>query len=79
MNQTTIDVSGMACEGCESNVVSALDALEGVTSATADHESGAVDVEYDPSAVDEGSIASAIEDAGYEVLFEPTPGQQGDD
>ncbi|WP_255190654.1 heavy-metal-associated domain-containing protein [Natronobeatus ordinarius] len=67
MEQTTLEVSGMACGGCESTVRDALEALEGVSSATANHEAGEVRVEHDRSIVDETSIADVIEDAGYEV------------
>ena len=68
MEQTTLDVSGMSCTGCESNVIDALESLEGVSSATANHESGEVRVEHDGSTVDEETIGGTIEDAGYEVV-----------
>ncbi|MXV62211.1 mercuric reductase [Natronorubrum sp. JWXQ-INN-674] len=67
MEQTTLDVSGMACDGCESTVIEALEALEGVSSVTANHEVGEVRVEHDETAVDETTISGTIEDAGYEV------------
>lgn len=67
MEQTTLQVDGMACDGCERNVIDALESLEGISSATADHESGRVRVEHDPATVDEGTIGGTIEDAGYDV------------
>lgn len=67
VTQTTLRVDGMACDGCERTVTDALEALEGISSATADHESDRVRVEHDPSTVDESAIGDAIEDAGYEV------------
>ncbi|AFZ73996.1 heavy-metal-associated domain-containing protein [Natronobacterium gregoryi] len=66
MEQTTLEVDGMACDGCEESVVDALEALSGVSSVTADHESGEVRVEHDEETVDEGTISGTIEDAGYE-------------
>ncbi|SDQ88779.1 heavy-metal-associated domain-containing protein [Natronobacterium texcoconense] len=66
MEQTTLEVEGMACGGCEETVVDALEALSGVSSATADHDSGEVRVEHDEDAVDEGTISTTIENAGYE-------------
>ncbi|WP_049925814.1 heavy-metal-associated domain-containing protein [Halopiger goleimassiliensis] len=66
MEQTTVDVSGMSCEGCEQNVTDALEALDGVASVTASHEDDEVRVEHDETTVDETTIAGAIEDAGYE-------------
>lgn len=66
MQQTTIDVTGMACGGCEQTVQDAVSALEGISSVTASHESGRVRVEHD-DAIDEAAIGDAIENAGYEV------------
>ncbi|GAB3673540.1 heavy-metal-associated domain-containing protein [Halopiger thermotolerans] len=66
MEQTTLEVRGMSCDGCEATVTEALEALEGVSAATASHEDGEVRVEHDEAAVDEAEIADAIADAGYE-------------
>ncbi|ELY42123.1 heavy-metal-associated domain-containing protein [Natronorubrum sulfidifaciens] len=67
MKQLTLEVTGMACDGCEANVTEALEALEGVTSATADHEADEVSVEHDETSVDVATISGTIEDAGYNV------------
>lgn len=60
---TTIDVDGMACDGCEDAVTDALCDVPGVESATADHEAGTATIEGD---ADLDALAAAIEDAGYE-------------
>lgn len=67
MEQTTLDVTGMACDGCEQNVTEALEALEGISSVAATHEEDQVRVEHDENAVDRATISGAIEDAGYNV------------
>ena len=67
MRQTTIRVTGMSCGGCERNVTSALESLEGVSSATASHADDRVRVEHDDGLVDETALGNTIEDAGYEV------------
>lgn len=67
MDQTTLHVDGMSCDGCEQNVTDALEALDGISSVTANHETDQVRVEHDPSVVDETAIGDAIENAGYEV------------
>ncbi|APX96296.1 heavy-metal-associated domain-containing protein [Natronorubrum daqingense] len=67
MDQTTLHVTGMACDGCEATVTDALESLEGVSSATADHEAETVRVEHDGTTVDEASITNTIDDAGYDV------------
>lgn len=68
MEQTTLSVEGMSCEGCERNVVDALGALEGVAETTANHEDDRVRVEHDPAVVDADALGGAIEDAGYDVV-----------
>ncbi|MFP8954412.1 heavy-metal-associated domain-containing protein [Natrialbaceae archaeon A-arb3/5] len=67
MKQTTVDVTGMACDGCEETVTDALESLDGVVSVRAEHEDDEVRVEHDETVVDEASIGNAIENAGYSV------------
>ncbi|ATW89867.1 copper chaperone CopZ [Halohasta litchfieldiae] len=62
---TTFSVTGMSCTGCESNVEAAVSELQGIQGVEADHEAGTVTVDGD---VDEGTVTSAIEDSGYEVV-----------
>ena len=64
-NYMKISVKGMMCEHCEMHVKKALEALDGITSATASHKSGTVTIETS-KAVDESAIKAAITDAGYE-------------
>ncbi|MWV65676.1 heavy metal transporter [Halorubrum sp. JWXQ-INN 858] len=58
----TIEVDGMACDGCEANVIDALSAVPGVESADADHERGIATADGD---VDVDALVAAIEEAGY--------------
>ncbi|WP_255167563.1 heavy-metal-associated domain-containing protein [Natrononativus amylolyticus] len=67
MEQTTLEVRGMACDGCEQNVTETLEALEGVSSATASHADDQVRIEHDGAVVDVTALGGAIKDAGYEV------------
>ncbi|WP_225334307.1 heavy-metal-associated domain-containing protein [Halomicrobium urmianum] len=68
MTQTeTLDVTGMSCDGCEQNVVNALESTDGVESAEADHESGTVEVVLGDD-VDDETLESAVDHAGYEVV-----------
>lgn len=57
-------VSGMSCEGCERTVVDAIEELETVEGASADHEVDTVTVEGD---TDDEELRAAVEGAGYEV------------
>ncbi|WP_433634664.1 heavy-metal-associated domain-containing protein [Halomicrococcus sp. NG-SE-24] len=61
---TELTVEGMSCGGCEQTVVSALEEMENVESATADNEADRVTVEGNPDA---DAVAQTIEDAGYTV------------
>ena len=64
-NSMKISVKGMMCGHCEMHVKKALEAIDGITSATASHESGTVTIETS-KAVDESAIKAAVEEAGYE-------------
>lgn len=68
MNQLSFQVAGMACTGCEENVVETLTDLSGVEDVEADHEAGSVSVGYRDDGGDAETIADAIEDAGYDVI-----------
>ena len=60
-----ISVKGMMCQHCEMHVKKALEAIDGITSAQASHESGTVQIETSKE-VDEELIKKAVIDAGYE-------------
>ena len=55
----------MMCEHCEMHVKKALEKIDGITSATASHESGTVTIETSKD-VDEAAIKAAVAEAGYE-------------
>lgn len=60
-----ISVAGMMCAHCEAHVKKALEGLDGVKEANADHESGVVTLKTGKE-VSIDAIKAAIEDAGYE-------------
>lgn len=59
---TELTVEGMTCGGCEQNVESALERVDGVDSASADRDAETATVEGD---ADANSLVDAVEDAGY--------------
>ena len=61
-----ITVSGMSCEGCEQNVEGALQDLEGVTQANADHNAGTVEISTEND-ISDTDIHAAVENAGYNI------------
>jgi Cu2+-exporting ATPase len=63
----TLKVEGMMCPHCEAHVKKALEALDGVVEATADHKAGCVTIVLDKSVSDE-VLKSTVEAAGYKVI-----------
>lgn len=61
---TTLTVEGMSCENCEAAVVEALEDVDGVASASADHETDSVTVEGDADPLD---LVMAVNEAGYDA------------
>ena len=63
----TVNVKGMMCQMCEKHVSEGLRKIDGVTSATADHEKGTAVIEA-TKPIAEADIKKAVEDAGYEFV-----------
>ena len=63
----TIKVEGMMCGHCEARVVKALQAVEGVASATASHDTGLAVVELSADVSDD-TLKAAVEAQDYKVL-----------
>lgn len=62
-----ITVKGMMCQHCEAHVKKALEAIDGIESAVANHEENLVTLETSKE-VDEALIKAAVEGAGYEYV-----------
>nr|WP_284033221.1 heavy-metal-associated domain-containing protein [Halobaculum sp. DT31] len=60
---TTMRITGMTCGGCEDSVEAALEGVDGVADASADHESGEAVVDGDADPLD---LIAAVPEA-YEV------------
>ena len=60
----TCKVDGMMCAHCEMHVKKALEAIEGVSQATASHEKGEVVLTLTSDVADD-AIRAAVTDAGY--------------
>jgi copper chaperone len=58
-------VPDMSCGHCELSVQEALDDLDGVEKAKADHTTGRVEVTYDADRVTDEELRKAIDEAGY--------------
>ncbi len=65
MEERIIKVDGMMCEHCEMHVKKALEAIDGVETAVADHKKGEVKLSL-KKAVSDNELKAAIEAAGYD-------------
>ncbi len=63
----SLNVSGMKCGGCESNVKTKLAEIDGVISVEAMNKENKVDVEFDSAKTNLEEISQAITDAGFVV------------
>jgi len=63
----SLDVSGMKCGGCETNVKKKLAEMDGVISVEAMNKENKVDVEFDAEKTNVEAISQAITDAGFVV------------
>lgn len=66
MTRTEISVEGMSCESCERALSAALERLEGVRGASADHRARRVRVSFDSGLVSEDGLRQRIQDSGFE-------------
>ena len=65
MKETTLNVIGMTCNHCKASVESALNELDGVTTATVSLPDNSVTVVHEDVAQDR--LVEAIEEIGYDV------------
>lgn len=63
----SLTVIGMKCGGCETNVTTKLQAMEGVLSVTASSKDKEVNVEFDAEKTTVDDIVDAITEAGFTV------------
>jgi len=63
--KTDINISGMTCSGCANTVEKALAKLDGVESASVDHEKKSASVIYDANKVTSADFERAVESSGY--------------
>ncbi|MGZ8189621.1 MAG: heavy-metal-associated domain-containing protein [Methylococcaceae bacterium] len=67
IESVVLNVTGMKCGGCESNVTDKLTAVDGVLSVLATSKDNEVRVEFDTEKTTLDAIKDAITDAGFTV------------
>ncbi len=68
MEEITIGVGGMSCQGCVKNVTGVLQALPGVHSVVVSLEAEQAQIVYDKSKIGAAQFGAAIEGAGFDVV-----------
>lgn len=63
-----LNVTGMKCGGCETNVRTKLSAIAGVGQVTASSKEAKVSVEFDDGQTNLDDIKAAIAEAGFKVV-----------
>ncbi len=69
MDEIILNVKGMMCAGCENRIKNAVENIEGVKSAIANHNTGKVTVTLDSLDLKQ-KVEQTIEDIGFEVVKE---------
>ena len=67
MENTTIKVGGMSCQGCVKNITGVLSAQRGVAAVEVSLEAGEAKLAFDPALVGRAALCTAIEDAGFDA------------
>ena len=67
MENTTLNIRGMTCQGCVASVTRVLKAVPGVTDVAVTLQPGTARIAYDATRTTESALKAAIEDAGYAV------------
>jgi copper chaperone CopZ len=75
--EASITVEGMHCESCSSAITEALTKIDGVSTASANHETGSATATYESPGVSTDELSKAIEDLGYTVTGVKTGPAEG--
>lgn len=68
LQRVELNIKGITCEGCETNINHAVGRRPGVARVESDYKRGTAVVEFDRTKASENDIAAAIDAAGYEVV-----------
>ncbi len=68
MQNITLKVEGMSCQGCVKSVTNVLQPIPGVSKVVVTLKPGQANVEFDPAKTNVDTLRKAIEDAGYDVV-----------
>lgn len=75
--RTVFTIEGMHCDGCSAAIVGALQRIDGVLEASADHDKGEAVAVYQRRKVSVEDLEQAIEKLGYTVTATETTPVEG--
>lgn len=67
MEQLTIKVGGMTCQGCVRSVKQVLESQPGVEAADVSLEQGEARIRFDPARANAQALRAAVEGAGFDA------------
>ena len=67
MENITLSVSGMSCQGCADSLGRLFDKEPGITNASVSFDESAAALEFDPEKVTEARLSEIVETAGFSV------------
>ena len=67
MENATLNVTGMTCQGCVASVTRVLKAVPGVSNVNVTLQPGSATVVYDPARTNVDALKAAVQNAGYGV------------
>ena len=67
MEQITIKVGGMSCQGCVKGVTAALEGVAGVSRAAVDLAGASATIDFDPAQTSAEALRQAVEAAGFDA------------
>ena len=71
MRTATFKIEGMRCHGCADTIKTLLEREPGVQMCAVSFKDGEARILYDPQAVGEDRLVTAIEKPGYQVVSRP--------
>lgn len=70
MNNITLKIRGMHCDGCANRIKTLVEKEAGVRRAEVSFSSGEANIQYNAHAIDEDRISEIIVQAGFSVVTE---------
>lgn len=67
-NELTLQVEGIVCTGCATDMETVLKAVDGIESAGVDYGTGTVSIQYDPDEITREEVCFQVEKLGFKII-----------